>query len=188
MAISKIDTVGDFFVGQGDVIIFDEIANYATAKLSTLANPKSVGDVHLDSTNFTGDAPTITPLQNEQGQAYYTTVTEGTFGFEIFIPSTSEEMIEEFMMGEEISDTFTGDNGFASGTTAIGAMHKSTAQERPIMIVNDKKNRALVVPKAMIVASPSMQDKVSGILVSVTAQKLDTESLKTLVWTKGKIE
>ena len=37
MAIGKIDTVGSsFFVGQGDIIVFDKPADYTTAKLSTL--------------------------------------------------------------------------------------------------------------------------------------------------------
>ena len=58
MAIGKIDTVGSFFVGQGDIIVFDKPANYASTALSDLANPKSLGDIHLDSTNFTGDDPT----------------------------------------------------------------------------------------------------------------------------------
>ena len=29
MAIGKIDTVGSFFVGQGDIIVFDKPADYA---------------------------------------------------------------------------------------------------------------------------------------------------------------
>ena len=49
MAIGKIDTVGSFFVGQGDIIVFDKPADYA-AKLSTLAGAKSLGDIHMDST------------------------------------------------------------------------------------------------------------------------------------------
>lgn len=187
MAITKIDAVGDFFVGQGDVVVFDAVADYAAAALSDFANPQSLGDVHLDSTSFTGDAPTVTPLQNEQGLAYYYTSTDGTFGFELFIPSTSPAMLTEFMQGESISDTFDGSNGFAVGTTAVGVMHKTTATERPIMIANEKLNRAMVIPKALIVASHAMQDRVSGILLSVNAQRLDTADLKTIVWTKGAI-
>lgn len=187
MAIGKIDTVGSFFVGQGDIIVFDKPANYATTALSDLANPKSLGDIHLDSTNFTGDDPTLTPLKNEQGLAYYTTVENGTFGFEFFVPSTSSDMLKALMNAEVVTDTFTTGGAFAVGSTITGAMHKSTIVEKPIMIVNDTKNRALVVPKAKIVSSLAMQDKVSGIMVRVNAENIDTTDLKTVMFVDGAI-
>ena len=187
MAIGKIDTVGNFFVGQGDLIVFDKPVNYAVAKLSTLTNPKSLGDIHLDSTNFTGDDPTLTPLKNEQGISYYTTVENGTFGFEFFVPSTSSAMLTALMNAEVVSDTFTTGGTFAVGSTVTGAMHKSTIVEKPIMIVNDTKNRALVVPKAKIVSSLAMQDKVAGIMVRVNAENIDTTDLKTVMFVDGAI-
>lgn len=187
MAIGKIDTVGSFFVGQGDIIVFDKPANYAAAKLSTLANPKSLGDIHLDSTNFTGDDPTLTPLKNEQGISYYTTVENGTFGFEFFVPSTSSAMLTALMNAEIVTDTFASGGTFAVGSTITGAMHKSTIVEKPIMIVNETKNRALVVPKAKIVSSLAMQDKVAGIMVRVNAENIDTTDLKTVMFVDGAI-
>lgn len=187
MAITKIDTVGNFFVGQGDIIVFAKPMDYATAKLSTLLSPESLGDIHLDSTNLTGDDPSLTPLKNEQGQTYYSTVEEGTFGFEFFVPSTSEDMLEAMMNAEVISDTFTGVNGFSASSTISGVMHKSNISERPIMIVNDAKSRALVVPKARIITSLTMQDKVVGIMVRVNADKIDTDSLKTVMFVNGAI-
>lgn len=188
MAITKIDTVGNFFVGQGDIIVFDKPADYATAKLSTLANPKSLGDIHLDSTNFTGDDPTLTPLKNEQGLAYYTTVENGTFAFEFFVPSTSKEMLQALMNAEIVTDTFTEGGAFAVGSTITGAMHKSTVTEKPIMIVNDTTNRSIVIPKAKIVSSLAMQDKVSGIMVRVNAENIDTAGLKTVMFVDGVIQ
>ena len=187
MAIGKIDTVGSFFVGQGDIIVFDKPADYATTALSDLANPKSLGDIHLDSTNLTGDDPTLTPLKNEQGLAYYTTVENGTFGFEIFVPSTSSDMLEAMMNAEVVTDTFTVGGAFAVGSTVTGAMHTSTIVEKPIMIVNETKNRALVVPKAKIVSSLAMQDKVVGIMVRVNAENIDTTDLKTVMFVDGVI-
>ena len=187
MAIGKIDTVGSFFVGQGDLIVFDKPSDYAAAKLSTLTNPKSLGDIHLDSTNFTGDDPTLTPLKNEQGLAYYTTVENGTFGFEFFVPSTSDDMLTALMNAEVVSDTFTVGGAFAVGSTITGAMHRSTIVEQPIMIVNETKNRALVVPKAKIVSSLAMQDRVAGIMVRVNAENIDTTDLKTVMFVDGAI-
>lgn len=186
MAIGKIDTVGSFFVGQGDIIVFDKPADYATAKLSTLANPKSLGDIHMDSTNLTGDDPTLTPLKNEQGSAYYTTVENGTFGFEFFVPSTSKEMLQAMMNAEIVADTFTGGtNGFGTGSTVVGAMHRTAVVEKAILIANDTKTKALVVPKAKIVSSLTMQDKVVGIMVRVNAENIDTEDLKTVMFVDG---
>ena len=187
MAITKIDTVGNFFVGQGDIIVFAKPADYSAAKLSTLTSPESLGDIHLDSTNLTGDDPSLTPLKNEQGQTYYSTVEEGTFGFEFFVPSTSEDMLEAMMNAEVVSDTCTGTNGFSASSTVSGVMHKSTVSERPIMIVNDTKTRALVVPKAKIITSLTMQDKVVGIMVRVNADKIDTANLKTVMFVNGAI-
>lgn len=186
MAIGKIDTVGSFFVGQGDIIVFDKPADYAVAKLSTLAGAKSLGDIHMDSTNLTGDDPTLTPLKNEQGNAYYTTVESGTFGFEFFVPSTSKDMLQAMMNAEVITDTFTdGTNGFGTGSTVVGAMHKPSIVEKAIMIANDTKTKALVVPKAKIVSSLTMQDKVIGIMVRVQAENIDTEDLKTVMFVDG---
>lgn len=188
MAITKLDTIGNFFVGQGDMIVFDEIADYAAASLSSFANPASLGDIHLDSTNLTGDDPTLTPLKNEQGKTYYSTVEEGTFGFEFFVPSTSDDMLDAMMNAEVISDTFTGANGFAVGSTISGVMHKSTVTQRPIMIVNDTQNRSLVVPKAKIITNLAMQDKVIGIMVRVNAENIDTASLKTVMFVNGALD
>jgi len=187
VVISKIDTVGNFFVGQGDIIVFDKPTDYATAKLSTLTNPKSLGDIHLDSTNLTGDDPTLTPLKNEQGISYYTTVENGTFGFEFFVPSTSNAMMTALMNASVVTDTFTATNAFAIGSTITGAMHQSTVVERPIMIVNDTKTRALVVPKGKLVSSLAMQDKVAGIMVRVNAENINTTSLKTVMLVDGVI-
>lgn len=187
MAINKIDKVGEFFVGQGDMIIFDKPADYATTTLANLQNPKSLGDIHLDSTNLTGDDPSLNALKNEQGIAYYSTVENGTFGFEFFVSSTSENMLQAFMNADVIDATFTGENGFSAESKVLGVMHKSTITERPIMIVNETLNKALIVPKAKIVATLSMQDKVIGIMVRVNADNIDTDGLKTVMFVNGSL-
>ena len=189
MAIGKIDTVGSFFVGQGDIIVFDKPADYAVAKLSTLDGAKSLGDIHMDSTNLTGDDPTLTALKNEQGNTYYTTVENGTFGFEFFVPSTSVDMLQAMMNAEVVTDTFVdGSNGFGTESTVVGTMHKTTIVEKPILIANDTKTKALVVPKAKIASSLTMQDKVIGIMVRVQAENIDTEDLKTVMFVDGALD
>ena len=53
--VGVIDSVGELFNGQGDIIIFDKPVDYSAATLVTLANPKSLGDIKLDSTTWSGD-------------------------------------------------------------------------------------------------------------------------------------
>lgn len=185
--IGKVDLVPDFFVGQGDIIIYDEVTNWASAKLSTFANPKSLGNIHLDSTNFTGDAPVLTPLRNEQGKQYYSTVEAGTFSFEFFVSSITPEMLTLLYGAEEVDDTFTGANGLPASAEVVGFLHKTVALERPMLIANDAKNKALVIPRTKIIATPAMQDKVTGSLVSVSATDIDTDHLKTLMMVYGKL-
>ena len=150
--------------------MFDKPADYATAKLSTLANPESLGHIKLDSTSFTGEAASLEPLKNEQGKTYYNLTTEGTFGFEFFAASTSSEMLTEFFGAETISDTFTGENGIPASATVLGLMHKPAILERPIMIVNDTADRSIIIPRAKIVANLEMDGKEVGIRVNVSAE------------------
>ena len=96
-------------------------------------------------------------------------------------------MLTALMNAEVVTDTFTTGDAFAVGSTITGAMHKSTIVENPIMIVNETKNRALVVPKAKIVSSLAMQDRVAGIMVRVNAENIDTEDLKTVMFVDGAI-
>ena len=187
MAIDKIEALNKHFVGQSDIIMFDKPADYATAKLSTLANPESLGHIKLDSTSFTGEAASIEPLRNEQGKTYYNLTTEGTFGFEFFAASTSSEMLTEFFGAETISDTFTGDNGIPASATVLGLMHKPAILERPIMIVNDTADRSIVIPRAKIVANLEMDGKEVGIRVNVSAEAIDTKNLKTVMFVEGEL-
>lgn len=96
-------------------------------------------------------------------------------------------MLTALMNAEGVTDTFTTGDAFAVGSTITGAMHKSTVVEKPIMIVNETKNRAIVVPKAKIVSSLAMQDKVAGIMVRVNAENIDTDDLKTVMFVDGAI-
>lgn len=187
MAIGKIEALNKHFVGQSDIIMFDKPENYATAKLSTLENPKSLGHIKLDSTSFTGEAASLEPLKNEQGKTYYNLTTEGTFGFEFFAASTSSEMLTEFFEAENISDTFTGGNGIPADATVLGLMHKPAVLERPIMIVNDTADRSIIIPRAKIVANLEMDGKEVGIRVNVSAEAIDTEKLKTVMFVEGEL-
>ena len=185
--IDKINVAGQFFVGQADMVIFDKITDYSTGKLSTLANPQSLGDILADSTNLSGEDPSITAIKNEQGQSFVSSVEEGTFGFELVVADTSADMLQALMNAEIISDTFT-DGVFSSGSTVTGLMHKPTVSERPIMIIANDRESAIVVPRAKIIASLTMEEKVISIKLTVQAEKVDTANLKTVMFVKGKVK
>lgn len=187
MAIGKIEALNKHFVGQSDIIMFGAVADYAAAKVSTLASPESLGHIKLDSTSFTGEAASLEPLKNEQGKTYYNLTTEGTFGFEFFAASTSSEMLTEFFGAEAISDTFTGANGIPTGATMLGLMHKPAILERPILIANDTGSRSILVPRARVVANLEMDGKEVGVRVTVSAEAIDTANLKTVMFIEGEL-
>ena len=53
--ITNFEAAQSLFAGQGDLILFDPITDYASATLATLANPKSLGQIVQDSTSWDGD-------------------------------------------------------------------------------------------------------------------------------------
>lgn len=187
-AIKKIEPIGKYFVGQSDIVLFDKPEDLATAKLSTLEGAVSLGNIHLDSTDFTGEEASIEGLKNEQGETYYSITTKGDFGFNFFIPSTSDAVMKKLLGVKTITDTFTGETTpWASGSTVSG-FDGSNFLDAPIALINDTKDMTLVIPNAKLTVSLGMVDKVQGLNVSVMAQEIDTASLKTLMRVHGKAQ
>ena len=185
--INKIESIGKYFVGQSDIVLFEKPENLATAKLSDLEGAVSLGNIHLDSTDFTGEEASIEGLKNEQGETYYSITTKGEFGFNFFIPSTSEAVMEKLLGVETITDTFGEANPWDTGSTVYG-FDGSNFLDAPIAIINDTKDMTLVIPNAKLTVSLGMVDKVQGLNVSVMAQEIDTASLKTLMRVHGKAQ
>ena len=184
--IGKIETVGKYFVGQSDIVLFDKPADLATATLSTLAGAKSLGNIHLDSTDFTGEEASVEGLKNEQGETYYSITTKGEFGFSFFVPSTSEAVLTALLGVSKITDTMTSAAWVAE--SVVYGSDGSNVIDAPIAIINDSKDMTLVIPNAKIIVSVGMVDKVQGLNVTVMAQKVDTVNLKTLTWVHGKAQ
>ena len=186
-AIKKIESVGKYFVGQSDIVLFDKPENLAEAKLSTLGGAVSLGNIHLDSTDFTGEEGSVEGLKNEQGETYYSITTKGDFGFSFFIPSTSEAVLTRLLGVTKITDTMSESTPWAVGSEAYGS-DGGNVIDAPIAIINDTKDMTLVIPNAKIIVSPGMVDKVQGLNINVMAQKVDTANLKTLTWVHGKAQ
>lgn len=174
-----IDEVTSVFSGQSDIVVGLENADYTSATIDTLfaeASAKSLGQIVEDSTSWDGDDPEMTPLKDEQGDTITTQVTAGTLAFSCEIASTSTDMLKAFMKAEDIAD-FT--STVFGGAQAVGFGVDLPVTTRPILIANDEGNKALVFPKAKIVGNLSYSDKLWRVRISVTAEYIDTDNLKT---------
>jgi hypothetical protein len=179
MAIGKIEQASVLFAGQGDLIMFDEVADYGAATLATLDNPKSLGQIVQDSTSWEGEDPDISEILDEQGNVITARTTAGTLGFSFDIASTSQEMIKTFLGGKTVALPSTTD-AWNTGTAMKFGTETPTIV-RPIAIVNDLKNRTWLYPKAKITSSLSLEDGLYRIHCSVIAEGLDTENLGTVM-------
>lgn len=179
MAIGKIEQASVLFAGQGDLIMFDEVADYGAATLATLDNPKSLGQIVQDSTSWEGEDPDISEILDEQGNVITARTTAGTLGFSFDIASTSQEMIKTFLGGKTVALPSTTDAWNAGTAMKFGTEIPTIV--RPIAIVNDLKNRTWLYPKAKITSSLSLEDGLYRIHCTVIAEGLDTENLGTVM-------
>ena len=196
MAISNLESAASLFVGQGDLVIFNEVTDYSAATIATLAEPKSLGQVVEDSSNWTGDDVTVNEIKDEQGDLITATVSAGTIAFECELASTSAAMIKLFLNGVTSADGLTGvskmSSIFGTGskagiTEAVGFGTELPVIVRPIAWLNDEKKRLFLLPKAKITANIVNSDKLMRIHLNVLGEYLDTASLKTaMVLTAGK--
>ena len=186
MAGIKRAGVTDLFKGQSDIILFDEVADYNTAKISTLQGPKSLGQILGDSTEWNGDDPEVDNVLDEQGDVITSNVTAGTLGFTFSMADTSAETFAEFLKGSEIAGEFTADANWESVTKVVGFGYQLPTMTRPIMIVNAEANKALLLPKANITSNLTIEDKVMYVSVTVVAESVDTSFLKTGMLIVGK--
>ena len=183
MAIAKLEGAAKLFSGQGDLIIFDEVADYSDASfdsLSDLTTPKSLGQIVQDSTTWEGEDVSTDEIKDEQGNTITAHVTAGTLGFSLDIASTSQLMVKTFLGGEDIADpgTFLGLEG--TGTlSAKGFGVKLPVMTRPIAVINDELNRAWVYPKAKITANLAYSDGLYRIHAVVVAEQVDKLNIKT---------
>lgn len=191
MAVTKAD-VSRLFMGQSDIILFDKVDDYNTAKISTLANPKSLGDIDQDSTSWTGDDPEVEPRRNEQGEAVTSRVTNGTQAYEFSIMSMDFNNVKTFL-APGVVKSITATTGAAWGATngikkIVGFGSTPSVMTRPIMLSNDEGDLSLLFPKAKIVSNLTLDDGMFLLHVSVTAEAIDTDDLDTAMLIEGKVE
>lgn len=184
MAGIKNAGITDIFNGQSDIVLFGEVTDYEKATIATLADPTSLGQIVQDSTEWTGDEPSVDNILDEQGDIITASVTAGTVGFSFEMADLSPETIKLFFKGVEI-EAATG-AAWDSITKAIGFGHELPVMTRPIMVVNDEANKAILIPKAKITSNLTLSDGLWRIAVTVTGETVDTKTLKTCVLITGK--
>lgn len=177
MAIGKFEQATSVFAGQGDMVIFDAIADYNTAAFANLANPKSLGQIVQDSTSWEGEDPETTSILDEQGNPITATTAAGTLGFSYDMASTSLERFKVFLKGVDIASLEN--EAIGSGIKGVGFGVNLPVITRPIMILNDEMNKAFLYPKAKIVSNLTLADGLWRIHSTVTCEYLDTPTLKT---------
>lgn len=185
--VKEFEAAGTLFAGQGDLIMFDEIADYGEASLSTLANPQSLGQIVQDSTSWDGEDVSVDQIKDEQGNIITARTTAGTLAFSFEIASTSSKMIKTFLKGTSIDAASI--DGFKDTPTAItGFGNALPVFTRPIAVVNDELNRAWLYPKAKITSSLTYSDGLWRIKANVLAENVNTASLKTGMVIEGALD
>lgn len=185
MAGIKSAGITDLFNGQSDIVLFDEVTNYESASITTLAGAKSLGQIVQDTTEWNGDEPSVDNILDEQGDIITASVTAGTVGFAFEMADLSPETINEFLRGVEISGVEEGD-AWENIAKVIGFGHQLPVMTRPIMIVNDEANKSMLIPKAKITSNITISDGLWRIAVNVTGETVDTANLKTCMLITGK--
>lgn len=189
MAITR-QSLGDFFIGQGDMIYWDPIANYSLATLASFTNGKSFGNIKEDSTSWTGEDITETVVRNEQGNVITTTSTAGTLAFEATLADMDNALVKMLLKAKDITVSGLDADWIAqeSTATAVGFGVELPVVEIPVAITNDAKNKTLIFPKAKVVSALTYEDKMLAIKLSITAQAINTASLTTGMILNGALD
>ena len=194
LAITQLDSSASFFKGYSTAIIFDALSG-TEKDPGDLVNPKWIGSIFQGSTSWTGEAPTMTPHRNEDGNSVYTFASGGSSGIQLDVMSTSDTMITTFLRGTTITNANMGaptyiDEAARGTVSAVGWGDQLPVIERPIALVNDLDNQVLLFPKALIAASIVNNDRALHIRLAVNAQELPSSMtyLKPVMLIRGLLE
>lgn len=194
LAITQLDSSASFFKGYSTGIIFAALGGSET-QLKDLSTPQWVGSIFQGSTSWTGEAPTMTPHRNEDGNSVYTFASGGSSSLQLDIMSTSDTIITTFLKGTSVINTNIGAtnwiDGTASGTvSAVGWGDQLPVIERPFALVNDLDNQILLFPKALIAAAVVNNDRALHVRLNINAQELPASMtyLKPVMIVRGLLE
>lgn len=156
--IKKASPTSDFN-GQSYLIVFNEVTDYSAADVATITSAGfDVGQVFQGSTSWNGDDPSFDDVLDEQGDIIISNGNKGTYGFDFEMADFSAEKFKTFLNGADIASLGSG-SAFGATATAVATTNAIPVITRPIALVNDTQKRAIFFPKARIITSPSMEDK-----------------------------
>lgn len=182
--ITNLESIGEYFTGNGDVVIFDQLT-LSSAGLTSLRGAKSIGDIKKDTLKWNGSDPNESQIKNEQDEVIVSKTEAGAFGFEFTALSTSAAMLAKLIGATTISETFVTGDTFAVGSVVTGFGTALPVIECPVAIFNADLGKAFVFPNGKITSSLATEDGVACLKCKVTAQKVDTAKLKTVMFVKG---
>lgn len=189
--IAQLDDSASFFKGYSTGIIFNALAGSET-KLAELSTPKWIGSIFQGSTSWTGEAPTMTPHRNEDGNSVYTFASGGSSSLQLDIMSTSDTIVKTFLRGTEIATANVGSPTWieSASPSAIGWGDQLPVIERPFALVNDLDNQILLFPKALIAAAIVNNDRALHVRLNINAQELPSTMthLKPVMLVRGLLE
>lgn len=181
MALTKAP-VTSTFNGQSYIVVFDEVADYNTATLADiLKNGIDVGQVFEGTTSWTGEEPTFEDQLDEQGDIIISAPKKGTYGFEFTMADFSSAKWETFLKAKTLTVGEITDGAISKVGSAVGVGAALPVLTRPIALVNDEGNRAILLPKGRVISGVAMNNTAFGIKASVKAQDCDTTNLGTCV-------
>lgn len=174
--------VTSVFNGQSYIVVLDEVADYNTATVAEiLKNGFDVGQVFEGSTSWTGEEPSFEDKLDEQGDVIVSSPQKGTYGFDFTMADFSAEKWKTFLKAKTLTVGEIDNGVFESVGAAVGVGAALPVLTRPIALVNDEGNRAILFPKGRIISGLTMDDKTFGVKSSVKAQDCDTANLGTCV-------
>lgn len=182
--IGKVDAATAPFVGQGDLIVFDEVNDYSSATLSSFTNPVSLGQIVQDSTSWEGEDVSTDEILDEQGNLITARVTAGTLSFSFDIASTSAAMVKKFMKGKDLT---AGAPSYLSNPSAVGFGVDLPVFTVPILVADQEKKRAWIYPKAKITSNLTLSDGLYRIHAVVLAEQVNTANLMTGMLVEGSL-
>lgn len=178
MAGIKQEIMSSVFVGQSDVVVFDEVEDYKTATFATAtAAGESVGQVSGDSSEYAGEDAETENWVDEQGDIITSTTKAGTVAIKFNMADMSAEKIETFLRGTKLEGLTS--TLLKEVKNAVGFGVDLPVMTRPLGWFNDEANRCLFLPKAKIVSSLGYDSGRFTINATATAEYINNATLKT---------
>ncbi len=179
-------TMSEVLIGQSDLVMFGEVADYKTATFDSItASGSSVGQVSGDSSEWAGEEATLENWVDEQGNNISSTPKAGTSAVKFSMADLSNDKISLFLKGT-VYEGLTS-KSIEEIKSVVGFGVKLPVITRPLGWFNDENNRCLFFPKAKIVSNLSYSDGHFTIDATAVAEYINIKGqLQTAMIINGK--